>query len=99
VNVRQVDESHGESTWVGQLLRASMAAVRDEPTAAWAIGVGALRFAKRGWWRQAPFLPVPDERYWRFRMETAYGDEGAHVSPHDVAEAARWARRARTARR
>ena len=30
-----------------------------------------------GWWRRPPFLPVPDAAYWRFRMQTAYGDETA----------------------
>jgi hypothetical protein len=98
VNVRHIDESRPEATW-RQLLRASLTAIRTEPSAATAITVGAVRFAPKGWWRRPPFLPVPDERYWRFRMETAYGEERARVSPHDVAEAARWSARMRSARR
>jgi hypothetical protein len=98
VNVRHVDESHADAAW-RPLVRASMSAVRSDPTAAWSIVVGALRFAKAGWWRHPPFLPVPDERYWRFRMETVYGDEQAQVGPDDVAEAARWSRRTRSTRR
>jgi len=36
----------------------------------------ALRMAPRGWWRAWPPRPVPDEAWWRFRMETAYGGAG-----------------------
>lgn len=98
MNVRHVDDARREADWV-HLLRTSFGAIRRDPAATWPITVAALRFARRGWWHRAPFLPLPDERYWRFRMETAYGDEDARVSAHDVAEAARWSRRARSARR
>ena len=30
--------------------------------------------AAPGWWRRWPPLPVPDRRYLRFRLQTAYGD-------------------------
>jgi hypothetical protein len=59
----------------------------------------AVRFAPTGWWRRPPFLPVPDERYWRFRMETAYGDESAEVDAGDLDEVLRWAHRVRFRRR
>ncbi|HYA68196.1 MAG TPA: hypothetical protein VED63_05635 [Acidimicrobiales bacterium] len=39
-----------------------------------------LRLARPGWWRQPPFLPLPDRALWHFRMETAYGGTG-DVSP------------------
>ncbi len=39
----------------------------------------AGRLARPGWWRRRPFLPVPDEALWRFRMETAYGGSGEAV--------------------
>jgi hypothetical protein len=29
------------------------------------------------WWRRAPFLPLPDAAYLRFRLETQYGRDGA----------------------
>jgi hypothetical protein len=98
VNVRHTDDSRPDPPW-RPLVRASLAAIRDHPTSTWAIAAGALRFARRSWWRRSPFLPIPDDRYWRFRMETVYGDERANVTPSDVAEAARWSRRVRSARR
>ena len=44
------------------------------------------------WWRRAPFLPVPDAAYLRFRMETAYGDGGHAPEAHDVVTYLRWCR-------
>lgn len=35
-----------------------------------------------GWWRRAPFLPVPDKQWLHFRMVTAYGGDGS--TPPDV---------------
>ena len=29
-----------------------------------------------GWWRRAPFLPVPPGPYARFRVQTMYGGDG-----------------------
>jgi hypothetical protein len=57
--------------------------------------VAAFRFAPTGWWRRPPFLPVPDERYWQFRMETAYGDALAQPSERDLVDALRWSHRLR----
>ena len=51
------------------------------------------RFRARGWWRRAPFLPLPPREYLRWRMYTAYGDERAIPSADDVARYARWAGR------
>lgn len=40
----------------------------------WATAIRqAFRLARPGWWRRAPFLPVPDADYLRFRFETQYG--------------------------
>jgi hypothetical protein len=49
-------------------------------------------FRRRHWWRQPPFLPVPDRTYLRWRMYTAYGDEAAVPPPEDVVRFARWRR-------
>jgi len=35
-----------------------------------------LRLAPHGWWRRAPFLPLPARDYLHFRMVTAYGGDG-----------------------
>ena len=49
-------------------------------------------FRRRNWWRQAPFLPVPDTTYLAWRMYTAYGDERAVPPAIDVIRFARWRR-------
>jgi len=60
------------------------------------LGIDLLRlawaFRRRRWWRQAPFLPVPDPAYLRWRMYTAYGDPAAVPPVEDVASFARWRR-------
>jgi hypothetical protein len=55
----------------------------------------AWRFRARGWWRRPPFLPVPPAEYVRWRMYTAYGDEGAVPARADVERYARWVGRQR----
>ncbi len=52
----------------------------------------AWAFRRRFWWRLAPFLPVPDRTYLRWRMYTAYGDERAVPPVEDVVRFARWRR-------
>jgi hypothetical protein len=43
----------------------------------WAVAVRqARRLRRRGWYRAAPFLPVPDPAYMKFRSVTAYGGDG-----------------------
>ena len=49
-------------------------------------------FRRRRWWSTAPFLPVPDPTYLRWRMYTAYGDEAAVPPVEDVVRFARWRR-------
>ena len=72
----------------------------------WWAALGALRrMARRGWWRQAPFVPLPGEAYWRFRLETAYGGAGeggpgagGTLTAPDVVAFLRWCRRSRPGR-
>ena len=75
-----------------------MSAVWSHP-ARWGAALGAVRrTARRGWWRRAPFLPVPGEAYWRFRLETAYGGDGpdtAELTRQDVVAYLRWCQRSR----
>lgn len=43
----------------------------------WVTGVrSAVSMAPSGWWRRSPFLPLPDEGWMHFRLETAYGGAG-----------------------
>jgi hypothetical protein len=68
------------------------------PTAAREV----LLLARPRWWRHAPFLPLPDPAYVRFRLETQYGSATAvdRMRPHDVVEYLGWCRdMAREARR
>jgi hypothetical protein len=58
-----------------------------------AVQVAVL--ARPGWWRRWPPVPRPDERYLRFRLETAYGDTRAEIAPGDVVEYVAWCREAR----
>jgi len=52
----------------------------------------AWAFRRRGWWARAPFLPVPDRTYLRWRMYTAYASEDAVPPVEDVVRFARWRR-------
>lgn len=52
----------------------------------------AWSFRARGWWRRAPFLPLPPREYLRWRMFTAYGDGDAVPPVDDVVRFARWRR-------
>ena len=67
----------------------------------WWASAGALRrMARRGWWHRVPFLPLPGEAYWRFRLETAYGGDGetGELSPGDVVAFLHWCQRSRPRR-
>jgi hypothetical protein len=52
----------------------------------------AWRFRSRYWYRKAPFLPLPDRDYIRWRMYTAYGSADTIPPADDVERYARWAR-------
>jgi hypothetical protein len=50
------------------------------------------RLAAPGWWRRAPFLPLPSRDYLRFRMETQHGDLEHAPEPTDVLNYLSWCR-------
>jgi hypothetical protein len=56
------------------------------------------RLRARGWWRRAPFLPLPGRAYWNFRMVTATGSKRGPMSVGDVIHAAQWSQRQRVGR-
>jgi hypothetical protein len=59
----------------------------------WWTAIHQLRIlAVPGWWRRAPFLPLPDRAYMRFRLETAYGDPAHALEPGDVITYLNWCR-------
>jgi len=48
------------------------------------------RIRRNGWWRHAPYLPVPDSNYWKFRMNTVLGSAPTRLSAQAVVDAAKW---------
>jgi len=77
-----------------------MSALVSHPSLWWA-GIAALtRLSRRGWWRRPPFLPVPGDSYWEFRLVTAFGGDGrdAGLQRADVVAFLRWCQRTRPRR-
>ena len=61
----------------------------------WPTAVGAVfALARRGWWRQPPFLPVPDREVVRWRVTTAYGQPDMALESEDLLSYLRWRRQA-----
>jgi hypothetical protein len=52
----------------------------------------ARRTATHGWWRRAPFLPVPSGDYLRFRKVTQYGDADREPDAADALAYLSWCR-------
>lgn len=52
----------------------------------------AIRFVPDGWWRRAPFLPVPDAGLLEFRGTTQYGDPNRAVDGDDLVAWLEWCR-------
>jgi len=50
------------------------------------------RTTPSGWYRRAPFLPVPSGDYLRFRLVTQYGDADHRPEPADVINYLSWCR-------
>jgi hypothetical protein len=76
----------GTRFWV----RAAGALAREPQL--WPTALGqAGRLARPGWWKRAPFLPVPDPEYLRFRLDTQYGASGER-DPEDLVVYLRWCR-------
>lgn len=68
------------------------AAVAARP-ALWPTAVRQMRrTAAPGWYRRAPFLPVPSGDYLRFRLITQYGDAVHRPEPADVVNYLAWCR-------
>lgn len=81
-------------SWLRLSLSLAARGLTNPRTATALLGV-AWRFRRRGWATRFPFLPLPDGEYVRWRMLTAYGDEGAVPPAADVVRYARWAVRDR----
>jgi hypothetical protein len=81
----------------GRDARVVARAVLSHPELWWASAGAVRRMARRGWWRRPPFLPVPGDAYWRFRLVTANGGDGETdaLEPSDVVAYLRWCQKAR----
>ena len=77
-------------TWERLSLALALRSVMH-PTLALDLVRVAWRFRAREWYRRAPFLPLPDSTYLKWRMYTAYGDFDAVPSPDEVERYVRWA--------
>jgi hypothetical protein len=84
----------------GRDLLLVLGAVLPRPWLWWSGLSAVARLARRGWWHRSPFLPVPGEAYWHFRLVTAFGGSGdaAALSGPDVVAYLQWCRRARPGR-
>ncbi len=72
------------------LLRSLLAILRHPSL--WLVALRQVRvLAAPAWWRRAPFLPVPDAAYLRFRLVTMYGSD-ASPDPADIVPYLRWCR-------
>ncbi|MEO8479126.1 MAG: hypothetical protein ABI542_05775 [Gemmatimonadota bacterium] len=80
-----------DRNWSGLLLALTGRAVLSPRLALDLLRTG-WAFRHREWFRRAPFLPLPDPVYLRWRMYTAYGDEAAVPPVDDVVRFARWRR-------
>ncbi|MEI7887714.1 MAG: hypothetical protein WCJ04_09995 [Actinomycetes bacterium] len=76
-----------------RISRPMFLAVLSHPSL-WAVALRQMLYlAPQGWWRRAPFVPVPDAAYMRFRMVTAYGGDGSTAAePEDLITYLRWCR-------
>jgi hypothetical protein len=61
------------------------------PADAVTLARAGWRLRRDGWLRRAPFLPLPDARYWDFRMATVNGSSDVPLSPASMVDAATWA--------
>lgn len=77
---------------------AAVVAVVGRP-GLWAIALRQARvLAEPGWWRRAPFLPLPPRDYLRFRLQTAYGGDGTGpIAADDLVGYLRWCKAWRSA--
>jgi hypothetical protein len=88
-----------EQNW-GRSIVVVIAALARHPSLWWSGVTAVFRLSRRGWWRRAPFLPVPGEAYWQFRLVTAFGGTGqrAGLSGEEVVAYLQWCRRTRPRR-
>ena len=75
-------------------------AVVPRPGLWWASAGACAGWPGGGGGTAPPFVPVPGEAYWHFRLVTAYGGDGEteELTPADVVAYLRWCQRSRPRR-
>jgi hypothetical protein len=81
-----------------QLAPAARAVLRHPSL--WAVGIAQLfALAPTGWWRRWPPVPRPDAQYYRWRLQTQYGDPDHEPAASDVIAYLKWCKEERRALR
>ncbi len=88
---RPADWPTYRGSWLGLLIGLTGRALVNPRLALDLLRTG-WAFRRRDWLTRAPFLPLPDREYLRWRMYTAYADEDAVPPVEDVIRFARWRR-------
>lgn len=71
-----------DSLEINQWLKSVLTAVLKHPALALPAIIQAKLLVPNNWIKKYPFLPLPDKKWIRFRMETAYGDPN-YIPDHD----------------
>jgi hypothetical protein len=89
------DQRKGSRRRLGKDVAVVLSALVAHPSLWWPGASALVRFSRHGWWRRPPFLPVPGESYWDFRLVTAFGGQGNEASLErlDVVSFLQWCRR------
>jgi len=85
------DAARFRGSWGSLLARASLRALVNPRLAVDLLRTG-WAFRRRRWWAQAPYLPIPDPTYLRWRMYTAYGAEDTVPPLEDLIRFVQWRR-------
>ncbi len=73
-------------------IKSVMVAVAEKPGLIFPAIYQLYILSPESWYRKYPFLPLPDKRWLRFRMETAYGDPCYVPNPREIAKFLDWTR-------
>lgn len=88
---RPADWPTYRGSWVSLFVQLTLRALVNPRLALDLVRTG-WAFRRLRWWARAPFLPIPDAAYLRWRMYTAYADEAAVPPVDDVIRFAQWRR-------
>jgi hypothetical protein len=61
--------------------------------------VQLFALSPQGWWRRFPPVPRPDRQYYRWRLQTQYGDADHEPVAADVVAYLKWCKSERRALR